>query len=61
MKIFLICLILVFLTTCFGPELLTLGGVKITYKDVITVPHKIEALQKEKEKNDTKQLQNSNS
>ena len=54
MKIFLICLILIFLTTCIGQELLTLGGVKITYKDVITVPHKIEALQKEKEKNDTK-------
>jgi len=54
MKIFLICLVLIFLTTCFSSELLTMGGVKITYKDVITVPHKIETLQKEKEKNDTK-------
>jgi hypothetical protein len=52
MKIFLICLILIFLTTCF--EIINIGGVKITYKDVITVPHKIEVLQKEKEKNDTK-------
>ena len=56
MKIFLVFLLLMLLTTCFGPELFTIGGIKITYKDVITVPHKIETLQKEKEKNDTKQL-----
>jgi hypothetical protein len=56
MKIFLVFIMLILLTTCFGPELMTLGGIKITYKDVITVPHKIEALQKEKEKekNDVK-------
>jgi hypothetical protein len=56
MTIFLICLILIFLTTCFGPELFTIGGIKITYKDVITVPHKIETLQKEKEKNDVNSI-----
>ena len=56
MKIFLVFLLVILLTTCFGPELFTMGGIKITYKDVITVPHKIETLQKEKEKNDTKQL-----
>ena len=56
MKIFLVFLLFMLLTTCFGPQLMTLGGIKITYKDVITVPHKIETLQKEKEKNETKQL-----
>ena len=54
MKIFSAFLLFMLLATCFGPELITLGGIKITYKDVITVPHKIETLQKEKEKNDTK-------
>jgi hypothetical protein len=54
MKILLVFLMLVLLTTCFGPELFKIGGIKITYKDVITVPHKIETLQKEKEKNNVK-------
>ena len=54
MKIFLICLVLVFLTTFFSTELASLGNMKMTYKDVITVPHKIETLHKEKEKNDVR-------
>ena len=54
MKILLVCLVLIFLTTCFSTELVSLGNMKITYKDVITVPHKIETLNKEKEKNDVR-------
>jgi hypothetical protein len=49
MKLFLIFLVLIFLTTCFSTELLSLGNMKITYKDVITVPNKIETLHKGKE------------
>jgi hypothetical protein len=54
MKILLVFLLFVLLTTCFGPQLMTLGGIKITHKDVVTVPHKIEAIKKEEEKNDVK-------
>jgi hypothetical protein len=43
MKIILISTLLL-LTTCLGPSLLTVNGLKITASDVITVPHKIEAL-----------------
>jgi hypothetical protein len=49
MKILLICLVLIFLTTCFSTELVSLSNMKITYKDVITVPYKIETLNKGKE------------
>ena len=52
MKIFLVFLLLIFLTVSVNPELV-FNSKKITYKDVITVPHKIETFQKEKEKNDT--------
>ena len=34
---------------CLGPELFTLGGIKVTAGTAITVPHKIEAYQKYKE------------
>ena len=46
MKIFLIALCL-FLFGCFGPELLKVSGVGVKMGDVITVPHKIETLNKE--------------
>ena len=36
--------ILLVLTACLGPSLFTMNGLKITASDVITVPHKIEAL-----------------
>ena len=49
MKIFLVFLLLMFLTISASPELLTFGNIKITYKDVITVPHKIETLHEGKE------------
>jgi hypothetical protein len=41
--------ILLFLAGCLGPELFTLGGIKVTAGTAITVPHKIEAYQKYKE------------
>jgi len=43
MKITLIFTLLI-LTACLGPSLFTINGLKITASDVITVPHKIEAL-----------------
>jgi hypothetical protein len=48
MKIFLL-LLLITLVSCFGPELVTLGGFKITAGTAITVPSKIEAYEKYKE------------
>jgi hypothetical protein len=56
MKILMIILLLS-LVSCLGPELFTLGGIKITAGTAITVPAKIEAYdkykkEKEKEKND---------
>jgi hypothetical protein len=41
--------ILLLLASCLGPELFTLGGIKVTAGTAITVPHKIEAYQKYKE------------
>jgi hypothetical protein len=41
--------ILLLLAGCLGPELFTLGGIKVTAGTAITVPHKIEAYQKYKE------------
>jgi hypothetical protein len=38
--------ILLLLAGCLGPELFTLGGIKVTAGTAITVPHKIEAYQK---------------
>ena len=43
MKITLVFTLLL-LTACLGPSLFTISGLKITASDVITVPHKIEAL-----------------
>ena len=42
-------LIMLLLTGCLGPELFTLGGIKVTAGTAITVPHKIEAYEKYKE------------
>jgi hypothetical protein len=49
MKIFLILLLLL-LTGCLGPALITIAGFKVTVGSVITVPSKIEAYEKYKEK-----------
>jgi hypothetical protein len=47
MKIFLILLLL--LTGCLGPALITIAGFKVTLGTAITVPSKIEAYEKYKE------------
>jgi hypothetical protein len=47
MKIFVIITCL-FLFGCFGAELLKIGGIGIKTGDVITAPHKIETLTKDK-------------
>jgi hypothetical protein len=44
-----IILIMLLLTGCLGPELFTLGGIKVTAGTAITVPHKIEAYEKYRE------------
>ena len=41
---FLLMLVFFLLVACLGPSLLTINGLKITASDVITAPHKIEAL-----------------
>ena len=51
-------LTMLILTGCLGPELFTIGGIKVTAGTAITVPHKIEAYEKykqEKEKKEYKQ------
>jgi hypothetical protein len=53
MKIFLILLLsllLLLLTGCLGPALITIAGFKVTAGTVITIPAKIEAFEKYKEK-----------
>ena len=50
MKIFLILLLLLLLTGCLGPALITIAGFKVTVGSVITVPSKIETYEKYKEK-----------
>jgi hypothetical protein len=47
MKIFVIVMCLL-LFGCFGTELIKIGGIGIKTGDVITVPHKIETLNKDK-------------
>lgn len=41
---FLFLLLFFLLVACLGPSLFTINGLKITASDVITAPHKIEAL-----------------
>jgi len=52
MKLFLIILLLFILGGCLGPALITIAGFKVTAGTVITVPSKIEAFEKYKEKKD---------
>ena len=49
-----VVLIMLLLTGCLGPELFTLGGIKVTAGTAITVPHKIEAYQKYKKEEELK-------
>jgi hypothetical protein len=50
MKIFLAFMLFLLLVSCIGPVLITLGGFKVTSGTVITIPSKIEAFEKYKEK-----------
>ena len=52
MKLFLLLLLLFILGGCLGPALITIAGFKVTAGTVITVPSKIEAYEKYKEKKD---------
>jgi hypothetical protein len=49
MKLSILLVITSLLTGCLGPELFTLGGIKVTAGTAITVPHKIEAYEKYRE------------
>jgi hypothetical protein len=51
-----VILTMLLLTGCLGPELITLGGIKVTAGTVITVPHKIEAYEKYKEQKKQEEL-----
>jgi hypothetical protein len=55
MKIFLTFILLTVLISCIGPALITVGGFKVTAGTVITVPSKIEAIEKFKEKKNEKE------
>ena len=50
----LFLLMLLFLAGCLGPELFTLGGIKVTAGTAVTMPHKIEAYQKYKKEEELK-------
>jgi hypothetical protein len=50
-----IILIMLLLTGCLGPELFTIGGVKVTAGTAITVPAKIEAYEKYKQEKEKKE------
>ena len=55
MKLSILLVITSLLAGCLGPELFTLGGIKVTAGTAITVPHKIEAYEKyKKEKKEYK-------
>jgi hypothetical protein len=43
------------LASCIGPELFTIGGIKVTAGTVITAPAKIEAYEKYKEEKEKKE------
>ena len=49
MKLSILLVITSLLAGCLGPELFTLGGVKVTAGTAITMPHKIEAYEKYKQ------------
>jgi hypothetical protein len=49
MKLSILLVITSLLAGCLGPELFTLGGIKVTAGTAITVPHKIEVYEKYKE------------
>jgi len=50
MKLSILLIITLLLAGCLGPELFSVGAFKVTAGTAITVPHKIEAYEKYKEK-----------
>lgn len=48
---------MLFLVSCIGPELFTIGGFKVTAGTAITVPAKIEAYEKYKEEKEKKEYE----
>jgi hypothetical protein len=55
MKLSILIGITLLLAGCFGPELFTIGGFKVTAGTAITVPAKIEAYEKYKEEKEKKE------
>jgi hypothetical protein len=55
MKLSILLVITSLLAGCLGPELITLGGIKVTAGTVITVPAKIEAYEKYKQEKEKKE------
>jgi hypothetical protein len=57
MKLLILLVITPLLAGCLGPELFTIGGIKVTAGTAITVPAKIEAYEKYKEEKNKKRFQ----
>jgi len=57
MKLLILLVITPLLAGCLGPELITLGGIKVTAGTAITIPAKIEAYEKYKEEKNKKRFQ----
>ena len=55
MKLSILLVITSLLTGCLGPELFTLGAIKVKAGTAITIPHKIEAYEKYREEKEKKQ------
>ena len=55
MKLTILLVITSLLAGCLGPELFTIGGIKVTAGTAITVPAKIEAYEKYKEEKEKKE------
>jgi hypothetical protein len=60
MKLSILLVITSLLAGCLGPELITLGGIKVTAGTAITVPAKIEAYEKYKEEKEKKNINQKN-
>jgi len=56
MKLSILLVITSLLAGCLGPELFTLGGIKVTAGTAVTVPHKIEAYEKYQEQKKQEEL-----
>ena len=54
MKLSILLVITLLLASCLGPELFTIGGIKVTAGTAVTVPHKIEVYDKYKKEQEKK-------